>query len=75
MKLNSIDVIAFILVIVGGLNWGLVGVFDFNLVDSLFGEGSGLSRIVYVLVGLAALYMLYPLIKGLRGDQDKIRLG
>lgn len=56
---NPVDLIALILVIVGGLNWGLIGLFDFNLVDAIFGVGSTLSRIVYILVGLAALYMIY----------------
>jgi uncharacterized membrane protein YuzA (DUF378 family) len=56
---NPVDLIALILVIVGGLNWGLVGLFDFNLVDSIFGVGSTLSRIIYILVGIAALYMIY----------------
>jgi uncharacterized membrane protein YuzA (DUF378 family) len=63
MKLNVIDWLAFVLVIVGGLNWGLVGAFDFNLVDSIFGEGSALSRIVYVLVGLSAVYLIYTATK------------
>lgn len=49
---------AVVLVIIGGLNWGLVGFFDWNLVDALFGEGSALARIIYALVGLAALYMV-----------------
>jgi len=56
---NPVDLIALILVIVGGLNWGLVGFFDFNLVAAIFGEGNTLSRIIYILVGLAALYMIY----------------
>jgi uncharacterized membrane protein YuzA (DUF378 family) len=47
--------IALALIIVGGLNWGLVGLFNFNLVDAIFGTGSFLSRTVYVLVGLAAV--------------------
>ncbi|HEY1063706.1 MAG TPA: DUF378 domain-containing protein [Candidatus Saccharimonadales bacterium] len=63
MKLNSVDWIAYVLTIVGGLNWGLVGAFEFNLVDELFGEGSTLSRIVYVLVGLSALYLVYTATK------------
>ena len=49
---------AFVLVLIGGLNWGLVGFFDWNLVDALFGEGGALSRIIYAVVGLAALYVL-----------------
>lgn len=52
------DAVALILIVIGGLNWGLVGLFDFNLVDSLFGEGSVLARAVYVIVGVAAIYAL-----------------
>ena len=50
-----INKITLLLLIVGGLNWGLVGLFDFDLVAALFGEMSLLSRIVYTLVGAAAL--------------------
>jgi uncharacterized membrane protein YuzA (DUF378 family) len=57
-KLNSFDWIAIILLIVGGLNWGLVGMFNFDLVATLFGEMSTLSRIVYSVVGLSAVYFL-----------------
>ncbi len=56
MKMNAADYIAWVLIVVGGLNWGLVGAFQYNLVDSLFGVDSTLSRVVYVLVGLAAVY-------------------
>jgi uncharacterized membrane protein YuzA (DUF378 family) len=63
MKINALDYLAMILVIVGGLNWGLVGAFDFNLVDTIFGEGSALSRIIYVLVGLSAIYMIATVAK------------
>ena len=48
--------VALILLVVGGLNWGLVGLFEFDLVAAIFGEMSILSRIIYVLVGLAAIY-------------------
>ncbi len=58
MKMNALDWIVMILVIVGGLNWGLVGFLDFDLVATIFGDGSTVSRIVYDLVGLAALYQL-----------------
>lgn len=57
MKLNVVDIIAVVLVVVGGLNWGLVGLADFDLVATLFGYMSAVSRIVYVLVGLAAVYV------------------
>lgn len=56
-SLSAFDWIALVLVLVGGLNWGLVGAFDFNLVAMLFGEESVLSRIVYVVVVLATLYV------------------
>ncbi len=56
-NLNVVDWVALVLVIVGGLNWGLVGVMDFDLVATIFGDMSSLSRIVYVLVGLSAIYL------------------
>lgn len=49
---------ALALVIIGALNWGLVGFFDYNLVDALFGADSVLSRIVYGLVGISAVYVI-----------------
>jgi uncharacterized protein len=58
-KMSSLDWIAVLLLIVGGLNWGLVGFFKFDLVAAIFGDMSTLSRIIYDLVGLAALYMIY----------------
>ena len=60
---NPVDLIALILVIVGGLNWGLVGLFNFDLVATIFGAGSTLARIVYIVVGLSAAYMIYFAIK------------
>jgi uncharacterized membrane protein YuzA (DUF378 family) len=62
--MRAINSVTLLLLIVGGLNWGLVGLFDFDLVAALFGEKSMLSRIVYVLVGLSALYQLIPLFRG-----------
>lgn len=56
-KLSALDWIALVLVVVGGLNWGLVGVFGFDLVAALFGDMSALARIVYTLVGIAAIYV------------------
>lgn len=58
-RLNALDWISMALLIVGGINWGLVGLFDFDLVAALFGQMSLLSRIVYVVVGLCALYTIY----------------
>ncbi|HSG98687.1 MAG TPA: DUF378 domain-containing protein [candidate division Zixibacteria bacterium] len=54
--MKSLDTLVAILLVVGGLNWGLVGLFNFDLVASLFGEMSAVSRIVYALVGLSAVY-------------------
>lgn len=62
--MRIINTITLILVIVGGLNWGLVGLFGFNLVAAIFGQMSALSRIIYVLVGLSALWQIIPLGRG-----------
>ena len=59
--MRSINILTLILVIVGGLNWGLVGLFEFDLVATLFGAGSALARIVYILVGVSALWQIGPL--------------
>ena len=55
--MKALKMIAIVLVIVGGLNWGLVGLFNFDLVAAIFGDMSSLSIIVYTLVGLAAIYV------------------
>jgi len=54
--MKAVDMLAAILLIVGGLNWGLFGGFHFDLVAAVLGPFSAISRIVYVLVGLAAVY-------------------
>ena len=59
MKFSIIEWVTMILVIVGGLNWGLVGLFNFDLVATIFGAMSAVSRVVYVLVGLSAAYMIF----------------
>ncbi|MBD3242624.1 MAG: DUF378 domain-containing protein [Chitinivibrionales bacterium] len=55
--LNVFDWIALVLLIIGGINWGLVGFFDFNLVSAIFGEMTAISRVIYALVGISALYV------------------
>jgi hypothetical protein len=60
-KLTGLDILALILIIVGGLNWLLVGIFSFDLVAAIFGYMSIIARIVYILVGLAAIYSLVNL--------------
>lgn len=56
--MKTIDYIALILVVVGAVNWGLIGFFSFDLVRLIFGDMTMLSRIVYSLVGIAGLYSL-----------------
>ncbi len=63
MEKNPLDLVALILLIIGGLNWGLVGLFDFDLVAAIFGAGSLLAKIIYIIVGLAGLYTIYYLVK------------
>lgn len=58
-----IDNIALSLLIIGGVNWGLIGFFDYNLVSSLFGYSSMISRIIFGLVGISALYCISLLFK------------
>ena len=58
-KLSVIDWIALVLVIIGGINWGLIGFFNFDLVATIFGSASVLSRIIFDLVGLSAVYLLF----------------
>lgn len=56
MKMKIIDKIALILIIVGAINWGLIGLFRFNLVELIFGDMTVLARIVYTLVGISGLW-------------------
>ncbi|KQP35946.1 hypothetical protein ASF44_21375 [Pseudorhodoferax sp. Leaf274] len=56
--LNALDYIALVLLIVGGLNWASVGLFQFDLVAAVFGVMSIATRFIYVLVGLAAIYAI-----------------
>jgi uncharacterized membrane protein YuzA (DUF378 family) len=54
--MKALDTIVAVLLVVGGLNWGLVGLFSFDLVATIFGNMSIVSRLVYILVGLSAVY-------------------
>lgn len=56
--MKVVDTIALILVIIGAINWGLVGIFNFNLVDAIFGVMSAISRIIYILVGISGLWAI-----------------
>ena len=70
--MNILNKVTLLLLIVGGLNWGLVGLLDFDLVAALFGDMSPLSRVVYSLVGLSALFQLIPLFGG-EGTRNTVR--
>lgn len=74
MRYSTPDWIAFALVIVGAINWGLVGAFDFNLVTEIFGESSVVSNVIFVAVGIAGLYTLFSLSMAAyeRGPGDSI---
>jgi uncharacterized membrane protein YuzA (DUF378 family) len=61
--MSAVDYLAMALLIIGGLNWAMVGLFDVDVVATLFGAGSPVTRIVYVLVGLSALYSIYTAAK------------
>jgi uncharacterized membrane protein YuzA (DUF378 family) len=69
--MRALNKVTLLLLIVGGLNWGLVGLFNFDLVAALFGEMSTLSRIVYAMVGASALYQLIPLFSS--DDSGRVR--
>lgn len=62
-RLSSLDWVALVLVIIGGLNWGLVGFFQYDLVASIFGEMTTVTRVVYDLVGLSGLYLVFVVSK------------
>ncbi len=59
--MQTLQKICLLLTIIGAIVWGLIGVFDFNLVATIFGDGSTLSRIIYSLVGIAGLINIYLL--------------
>jgi uncharacterized membrane protein YuzA (DUF378 family) len=60
-RINPVDWVALVLLLIGGLNWGLIGLFDFNLVDAIFGPMSVISRIIYALVGFSAIWSIISL--------------
>ena len=73
--MRVINLATLVLVIVGALNWGLMGLFQIDLVATLFGgPRTALSRIVYVLVGLSGLYQIVPLLSAMSGRVDNPQL-
>ena len=67
-KLTILDWVVLVLVIVGAINWGLVGLFNFDLVAGIFGSMTWLSKIIYDLVGLSGLYLIFML--GMSSEKD-----
>ena len=61
--MKTFELIAMILLLIGGLNWGLVGAFNYNVITSLLGDGSTMTRAVYAVVGLCALYEAFQFMK------------
>jgi hypothetical protein len=66
-----LDIVVTVLLIIGALNWGLIGFFNFNLVAAIFGEASAISRVIYALVGLSALYDVFSLTFGFKAIQHR----
>ena len=62
-KMSGIDWIAIILLLIGGLNWGLIGIFTWDLVATIFGAMTTISRVVYTIVGISAIWSIYSLLK------------
>ena len=60
MEMNGLDKLSYVLVVIGGLNWGLVGFFNYNLVGSIFSDT--IARVIYAIIGLAALNMLAKMV-------------
>lgn len=63
MKLNTLDFVALFLTIIGAINWGLIGLFGFNLVDAVLGFMPMLVRLTSIFVGLCGLYLVFVLVK------------
>ena len=69
--MKTVNIITLLLIIIGGLNWGLVGLADIDLVAALLGgRPATLARIVYIVVGIAAVWQLIPFIQSLSADED-----
>lgn len=58
MERNWLDVVSLILIIIGAINWGLIGFFRFDLISYFFGDLSAISRIIFAIVGIAGIYSL-----------------
>jgi len=69
-QMKALNLVTLLLIIIGGVNWLLVGAFQFDLVAAIFGgQDAALARIVYVLVGLSAIYQLVPFFRAMSSDE------
>ena len=69
--MKVLDIIVTVLLLIGAVNWGLVGFFGFNLVAAIFGETGVFARLIYAVVGLAALYEIGCFTFGLKETQQR----
>lgn len=69
--MKALDITALVLVIIGAVNWGLIGFFNFDLVAAIFGSMTAFSRVIYALVGIAGLYSLSFLGRDRDRDRDR----
>ncbi|MBQ3307460.1 MAG: DUF378 domain-containing protein [Bacilli bacterium] len=68
--MENLQKVLLVITIIGAINWGLVGLFDFNLVSTLFGEGTMLSRIIYVAIALCGLFNIGILLEHFDSKKD-----
>jgi len=69
--MKALDIIALTLLIIGGINWGLVGLFDIDMVATLAGVDTALANIIYIVIGVASVYSLYLYLPILRGEDSR----
>lgn len=69
--MKVLDIVVTVLLLIGALNWGLIGFFGFNFVSALFGEAEVISRLIYAVVGLAALYEIGCFTFGIKETQHR----
>ena len=69
--MKVLDVVVTVLMIIGALNWGVVGFFGFNVISAIFGEATAVSRVIYAVVGLCGLYDVYSVTFGYKAMHDR----
>jgi uncharacterized membrane protein YuzA (DUF378 family) len=69
--MKVLDIITAVLLFIGGINWGLMGFFDFNLISAVFGEATALTKVIYAVVGLSGLYEAFSYTFGFRAAQHR----